>query len=51
MSTPLRLDPGHAALTHWRDVIDGASITLSATSADAIAPPRRSSTTSSRRAP
>ncbi len=37
MSTPLRLDPGHAALTHWRDVIDGASITLSETSADAIA--------------
>ncbi|HEV2554056.1 MAG TPA: histidine ammonia-lyase [Bosea sp. (in: a-proteobacteria)] len=36
MSTPLLLDPGHAALTHWRDVIDGASITLSATSADAI---------------
>jgi histidine ammonia-lyase len=37
MSTPLLLDPGHAALTHWRDVIDGASITLSAASADAIA--------------
>jgi histidine ammonia-lyase len=37
MSTPLRLDPGHAALTQWRDVIDGASITLSAASADAIA--------------
>ncbi len=36
MSTPLRLDPGHAALTQWRDVIDGASITLSATSADTI---------------
>ncbi|MDP3407023.1 histidine ammonia-lyase [Bosea sp. (in: a-proteobacteria)] len=36
MSTPLLLDPGHAALTHWRDVIDGASITLSAASADAI---------------
>ena len=36
MSTPLLLDPGHAALTHWRDVIDGASITLSETSADAI---------------
>ncbi|WP_324133099.1 histidine ammonia-lyase [Bosea sp. (in: a-proteobacteria)] len=37
MSTPLLLDPGHAALTQWRDVIDGASITLSAASADAIA--------------
>ncbi|MFC5504342.1 MULTISPECIES: histidine ammonia-lyase [Hyphomicrobiales] len=37
MSTPLLLDPGHAALTHWRDVIDGASITLSSASADAIA--------------
>ncbi len=37
MSTPLRLDPGHAALTHWRDVIDGASITLSSASADTIA--------------
>ncbi len=36
MSTPLLLDPGHAALTQWRDVIDGASIALSATSADAI---------------
>jgi len=36
MSTPLRLEPGHAALTQWRDVIDGASITLSATSADTI---------------
>ena len=36
MSTPLLLDPGHAALTQWRDVIDGASITLSETSADAI---------------
>ncbi|WP_376988746.1 histidine ammonia-lyase [Bosea sp. R86505] len=36
MSTPLLLDPGHAALTHWRDVIDGASITLSAASAGAI---------------
>jgi histidine ammonia-lyase len=37
MSTPLLLDPGHAALTQWRDVIDGASISLSAASADAIA--------------
>ncbi|MDP3599950.1 MAG: histidine ammonia-lyase [Bosea sp. (in: a-proteobacteria)] len=37
MSTPLLLDPGHAALTQWRDVIDGASITLSTASADAIA--------------
>ncbi|WP_439493895.1 histidine ammonia-lyase [Bosea sp. (in: a-proteobacteria)] len=36
MSTPLLLDPGHAALTQWRDVIDGASITLSTASADAI---------------
>ncbi|KPF68083.1 histidine ammonia-lyase [Bosea sp. AAP35] len=36
MSTPLLLDPGHAALTQWRDVIDGASIALSETSADAI---------------
>ncbi|OYW97280.1 MAG: histidine ammonia-lyase [Bosea sp. 32-68-6] len=36
MRTPLLLDPGHAALTQWRDVIDGASITLSAASADAI---------------
>jgi len=36
MSTPLLLDPGHAALTQWRDVIDGASVTLSAASADAI---------------
>ncbi len=37
MSTPLLLDPGHAALTQWREVIDGASITLSTASADAIA--------------
>ncbi|MET3893625.1 histidine ammonia-lyase [Bosea sp. OAE506] len=37
MSTPFLLDPGHAALTQWRDVIDGASISLSAASADAIA--------------
>jgi histidine ammonia-lyase len=37
MSTHLLLDPGHAALAHWRDVIDGASITLSTASADAIA--------------
>jgi histidine ammonia-lyase len=36
MSTPLLLDPGHAALTQWREVIDGASITLSTASADAI---------------
>ena len=36
MSTPLLLDPGYAALTQWRNVIDGASITLSDTSADAI---------------
>lgn len=36
MSTPLRLDPGQAALTQWRDVIDGASISLSETSADSI---------------
>lgn len=36
MSTPLLLDPGHAALTQWREVTDGASITLLATSADAI---------------
>lgn len=36
MSTPLLLDPGHAALTQWRDVIDGASITLSDKSADAV---------------
>jgi len=37
MSTPLLLDPGHAALTQWRDVLDGASVTLSASSAAAIA--------------
>lgn len=37
MSMPLLLDPGHAALTQWREVIDGASITLSTASADAIA--------------
>ena len=37
MSTPLLLDPGHAALTQWRELIDGASITLSTASADAIA--------------
>ena len=36
MSTPLLIEPGHAALPQWRDVIDGASISLSAASADAI---------------
>ncbi|KPH81896.1 histidine ammonia-lyase [Bosea vaviloviae] len=36
MSTLLPIEPGHAALTQWRDVIHGAPITLSETSADAI---------------
>ena len=31
------LDPGAAALTDWRDILDGASVTLAADSAAAIA--------------
>lgn len=37
MSTPLAIEPGHAALTHWRDVLDGATVALSASSGAAIA--------------
>ncbi|MDR6874975.1 histidine ammonia-lyase [Bosea sp. BE125] len=37
MTSPLLLTPGHAPLTHWRDVLAGASLTLDAASADAIA--------------
>jgi histidine ammonia-lyase len=37
MNTPLAIEPGHAALTHWRDVLDGASVSLSASSGAAIA--------------
>jgi histidine ammonia-lyase len=37
MSTPLAIEPGHAALTQWRDVLDGASVALSASSGAAIA--------------
>jgi histidine ammonia-lyase len=37
MTSPLLLTPGHAPLTHWRDVLAGVSLTLDAASADAIA--------------
>ncbi|POR49517.1 histidine ammonia-lyase [Bosea psychrotolerans] len=37
MTSPLLLTPGHAPLTHWRDVLAGASLTLDAASAGAIA--------------
>jgi len=37
MSKPLAIEPGQAALTQWRDVLDGATITLSAASGEAIA--------------
>lgn len=37
MNTPLTIEPGQAALAHWRDVLDGASVSLSASSGDAIA--------------
>ncbi|KRE18130.1 histidine ammonia-lyase [Bosea sp. Root381] len=37
MSRPLAIEPGQAALTQWRDVLDGAVIALSASSGDAIA--------------
>jgi len=36
MTAPLTLTPGHAALTDWRFVLDGASVTLDASSAKAI---------------
>jgi histidine ammonia-lyase len=41
MSTPLSIDPGRAALTQWRDVLDGASITLAASSTEAVAAAQR----------
>ncbi|CAN7332710.1 histidine ammonia-lyase [Bosea sp. LjRoot9] len=37
MTLPVSLTPGHAPLTHWRDVLAGASLTLDAASAGAIA--------------
>ena len=37
MSMSLPVEPGRAVLTQWRDVLDGASISLSASSASAIA--------------
>ncbi|SFI74354.1 histidine ammonia-lyase [Bosea sp. OK403] len=37
MTSPLLLTPGHAPLTHWRDVLTGTSLTLDAASAGAIA--------------
>ncbi|AOO80803.1 histidine ammonia-lyase [Bosea vaviloviae] len=37
MTSPLLLTPGHAPLTHWRDVLAGASLTLDAASAIAAA--------------
>jgi histidine ammonia-lyase len=37
MTAPLTLSPGHAALTDWRAVLDGAAVTLDATSGKAIA--------------
>ena len=36
MTSPLPLSPGQASLTDWRAVIDGASVTLDASSAAAI---------------
>jgi histidine ammonia-lyase len=41
MSKPLSIDPGRAALTQWRDVLDGASITLAASSTEAVAAAQR----------
>jgi histidine ammonia-lyase len=37
MTVSLLVEPGHASLTQWRDVLDGASIALSASSGAAIA--------------
>lgn len=37
MSTPLPIEPGDAVLPQWREVLDGASISLSAASGPAIA--------------
>lgn len=37
MSMSFAIEPGQAALAHWRDVLDGASVSLSASSGDAIA--------------
>jgi histidine ammonia-lyase len=37
MIAPLTLTPGHAALTDWRAVLDGAAVALDASSAKAIA--------------
>jgi histidine ammonia-lyase len=37
MTGSFSINPGQAALSHWRDVLDGASVTLSTASAQAIA--------------
>ncbi|AMJ63290.1 histidine ammonia-lyase [Bosea sp. PAMC 26642] len=41
MTAPLLLSPGHAALTLWRDVLDGASVALSGDSVAATAAAQR----------